>query len=101
MKVVFLEPAQQELDEAVSYYNQQAAGLGNTFLIEAVAAIERIRRFPQGWHPLSENVRRCRLRRFPYGLIYHPAVDELVIVAVAHSHRRPSYWHDRLKRGTT
>lgn len=101
MKVVFLEPAQQELDEAVSYYNQQVAGLGNAFLIEAVAAIERIRRFPQGWHPLSENVRRCRLRRFPYGLIYHPAVDELVIVAVAHSHRRPSYWHDRLKRGTT
>ena len=91
MKVVFLEPAQQELDEAVSYYNQQVAGLGNAFLIEAVAAIERIRRFPQGWHPLSENVRRCRLRRFPYGLIYHPAVDELVIVAVAHSHRRPSY----------
>ena len=101
MKVVFLEPAQQELDEAVSYYNQQVAGLGNAFLIEAVAAIERIRRFPQGWHPLSENVRRCRLRRFPYGLIYHPAVDELVIVAVAHSHRRPSYWHGRLKRGTT
>ena len=101
MKVVFLEPARQELDEAVSYYNQQVAGLGNTFLIEAVAAIERIRRFPQGWHPLSENVRRCRLRRFPYGLIYHPAVDKLVIVAIAHSHWRPSYWHDRLKRGTT
>ena len=69
MKVVFLEPARQELDEAVSYYNQQVAGLGNAFLIEAVAAIERIRRFPQGWHPLSKNVRRCRLRRFPYGLI--------------------------------
>jgi len=43
VKVVFLEPAQQELDEAVSYYNQQVAGLGNAFLIEAVAAIERIR----------------------------------------------------------
>ena len=74
MKVVFLEPAQQELDEAVSYYNQQVAGLGNAFLIEAVAAIERIRRCPQGWHPLSENVRRCRWRRFADGLVCHPAV---------------------------
>jgi mRNA-degrading endonuclease RelE of RelBE toxin-antitoxin system len=42
-------------------------------------------------------VRRCRLRRFPYGLIY--AIDEgdILIVAVAHTHRRPDYWRDRMK----
>jgi len=70
VNVRLLEVAQQELDEAISYYNTQVAGLGDAFLLEAVAAVERIRRFPEGWHPLSENVRRCRLRRFPYGLIY-------------------------------
>jgi toxin ParE2 len=101
VNVRLLEVAQQELDEAVSYYNGQVAGLGDAFLLEVVAAIERIRQFPGGWHPLSENIRRCRLRRFPYGLIYHADMAEVVIVAVAHSHRRPSYWQDRLKPITT
>lgn len=101
MNVRVLDVAQRELDEAISYYNGQVAGLGDAFLLEVVAAIERIRQFPEGWHPLSEHVRRCRLRRFPYGLIYQPDKNEVIIVAVAHSHRRPSYWRDRLKPGTT
>ena len=97
MTVRFLEVAQRELDEAIAYYNSQVPGLGDAYLVESVATIERIRRFPEAWQPLGEQVRRCRLRRFPYGLIY--AVDEgnILIVAVAHTHRRPGYWRDRLK----
>lgn len=98
MTVRFLEIAQRELDEAVAYYNSQAPGLGDAFLLETVAAIDRISRFPRAWHPLGENTRRCRLRRFPYGLIYHEEQGEVLIVAVAHSHRRPDYWRDRLAR---
>ena len=97
MNVRVLEVAEKELDEAVSYYNNQVAGLGDAFLLEAVAAIERIRQFPDAWHPLGENVRRCRLRRFPYGLIYQADETGVLVVAVAHTHRRPEYWRDRLK----
>ena len=97
MTVRFLEVAQRELDEAIAYYNSQVPGLGDAYLVESVATIERIRRFPVAWQPLGKQVRRCRLRRFPYGLIY--AVDEgnILIVAVAHTHRRPGYWRDRFK----
>jgi mRNA-degrading endonuclease RelE of RelBE toxin-antitoxin system len=42
-------------------------------------------------------VRRCRLRRFPYGLIYAIDRGDILIVAVAHAHRRPDYWRDRMK----
>ena len=97
MNVRVLEIAQRELDEAVSYYNGQVAGLGDAFLLEAIAAIERIRQFPDAWHPLGKNVRRCRLRRFPYGLIYHVDESGVLVVAVAHTHRRPEYWRERLK----
>jgi len=97
VNVRVLEVAQQELDEAVSYYNGQVAGLGNAFLLETIASIERIRQFPDAWHPLGENVRRCRLRRFSYGLIYHADETGVLVVAVAHTHRRPDYWRDRLK----
>ena len=70
MTVRFLEVAQQELDESVIHYDDESPGLGNAFLLETLAAIERIRKFPDAWHPLGKEIRRCRLRRFPYGLIY-------------------------------
>jgi len=95
--VRFLEVAQRELDEAIAYYNSQVPGLGDAYLVESVATIERIRRFPEAWQPLGEQVRRCRLRRFPYGLIYTVDEGNILIVAVAHTHRRPGYWRDRLK----
>ena len=65
--------------------------------LEVLSAIERIRRFPSAWHPLSESVRRCQLKRFPYGLIYVASDPEVLIVAVACLHRRPDYWRNRRK----
>ena len=97
MTVRFLEVAQRELDEAIAHYHGQSPGLGDAFLLEIVAAIDRIRRFPRAWHALGDSTRRCRLRRFPYGLIYHEEAGEILIVAVAHSHRQPDYWRDRMK----
>lgn len=93
----FLAAAQQELDEAVVFHEGQVIGLGRVFLAEVLAALELVRRYPAAWHPLSTNTRRCRLRRFPYGLIYHEDGSDILIVAVAHLHRRPEYWRDRLK----
>jgi len=97
VNVRLLEVAQQELDEAVSHYDSQSPGLGNAFLLESVAAIDRIRRFPEAWHPMGNEIRRCRLRRFPYGLIYSNDETGILILAVAHSRREPSYWRDRIK----
>lgn len=98
MSVRLLEVAQQELDGAVSHYNGESPGLGDAFLLEALAAIDRIRRFPDAWHPLGAEIRRCRLRRFPYGLIYTLDHDDVLILAIAHTSREPGYWRDRLKR---
>lgn len=38
-----------------------------------------------------------RVRKFPY-LLYYTMLDgaEVLIVAVAHAHRRPGYWLSRL-----
>ena len=97
MTVRFLEVAQQELDEAIIHYDGESPGLGNAFLLETLAAIERIRRFPDAWHPMGNEIRRCRLRRFPYGLIYSNDRDDLLILAVAHTRREPDYWRDRIR----
>lgn len=97
MKIKFLQEAQFELDEAVDFYNQELPGLGDRFLQEVLNAIERIVQFPNAWHPLSANTRRCQTRVFPYGLIYSEVEDEILIIAVSNLHRNPTHWQDRVK----
>jgi hypothetical protein len=46
MKVRFLSLAQQELDGAVAWYNEQADGLGREFLDELDRAVRRAVSFP-------------------------------------------------------
>ena len=96
MRIRLLDVAQQELDEAVEYYNAESSGLGERFLLEALNVFERIKQFPQAWHPYTENTRRCQTRRFPYGIIYQVLESEILIVAIAHMHRQPGYWQDRI-----
>lgn len=97
MRIRLLEIAQIELDEAVEYYNSESAGLGDSFLLEALNAIERIKHFSEAWHPFSHNTRRCQLRRFPYGIIYQVLDSEILIIAIANLHRNPDYWKSRIK----
>jgi toxin ParE2 len=96
MRIRFLEIARIELDEGIQYYNQEARGLGETFLTEVLKAVNRIGKFPEAWHPYSKRTRRCQIRRFPYAVVYQIREDEILVVAVAHLHRTPGYWKDRI-----
>ena len=94
MKAVIAEAARRELADAVDYYRAQDRALGDSFLDEFLAAVARIEEYPEAWQPLSANTRRCRLRRYPYGLIYRASGETALIIAVAHLHRDPDYWRD-------
>ncbi len=97
MKIEFLEAAQTELDEAFNWYETQQLNLGVQFLTEFDAAIRRIVAYPKSYALLgSDNIRRCLIKRFPYGVLYGIDAGTIVIVAVAHLHRKPNYWIDRL-----
>ena len=92
----FLEPAQFELEEEVKYFNEQQEGLGYEFAKEVADTISRILKYPEAWSKLSKRTRRCRTRRFPYGVIYQIRADKILVVAVAHLRREPFYWRDRI-----
>jgi len=97
MEIRLLQVAEQELDEAVEYYNGERHGLGRDFLLEFLNSLERIKTYPEAWHPFSANTRRCLMRRFPYGIIYQITEKEILVIAIAHLHRSPEYWKARLK----
>ncbi len=95
MKVVFLSPALRELEDAFSWYQEQMNGLGHEFLDEIDEAVRRIFSWSAMHGLIGKNVRRCMVRRFPYGLMYRIDGDTIVVLAVAHLHRRPFYWSGR------
>ncbi len=96
MRSEFLAVAQFELDEGFDYYESLQPDLGFRFVSEVKKAVTRIEHYPQAWHPLSENTRRCLVSGFPYGLIYQLREEFVLIVAVANLHRKPGYWKSRL-----
>lgn len=96
MNIRLLEPAHTELDEAMTWYADQAPGLGDAFLLETLKTLRLIEQFPQAWHPLTPQIRRCRLHRFPYSVIYTQDGADILALAVAHQHRKPGYWRKRL-----
>lgn len=98
MNVQFLEPAQAEFTDAVNYYNAQNEGLGFEFSDEIQAAIVRIIEYPEAWSLISKRTRRCRTKRFPYGIIYQVRGNTLLIIALMHLHREPQSWKTRIPK---
>lgn len=96
MEVRILAPAEAELFDAVAYYNGESEGLGYEFAAEARRTIARIIEHPNAWAPISKHTRRCRLNRFPYGILYQLRPDTILIVAVMHLSREPESWKKRL-----
>lgn len=96
MTAIFLLPAEEEMIAAAQYYQQQSAGLGSEFLSEVERTVAAILAYPEAAPSVKKDIRRRLLKRFPFGILYSVAADEVVIVAIMHLRRQPGYWEDRL-----
>ncbi len=95
MKVIFSKYEKFELEDAVQFYEMEFEGLGVKFKQEIEKAILRIIEYPKAWSIEHNDIRKCLLHRFPYKILYSIEEDHIFIIAVAHFHRRPTYWIDR------
>jgi hypothetical protein len=98
VKVRFLPAAAAELDEAVAHYNGLAPGLGGELAMEVRQGLRRIKEFPDAWHKLGPRVRRYRLKRFPYGIVYASLPSQVAVIAFMNLRRKPGYWKKRLRQ---
>jgi len=96
MNIRFLEPARNELDDAVDWYESEQKGLGRLFLTDIHSALKRIGVFPDSCTMIAPGLRRCLTRRFPYMLVYGIDEGAVIVIAVAHLHRMPLYWQGRV-----
>ena len=96
MKVQLSAPARADMERVWSYYEKQRPGLGGDFLDELGNAIRLIRDFPFGQPEFWKGTRRVLLGRFPYGMAYRVADDDIQIIIIAHTSRASRVWLKRL-----
>lgn len=93
--------AEQDGEEAVSWYDAQREGLGAEFLDELQHQLEIIESAPLRFPKLPRandhrQIRQAILRRFPYRVIFETKEDlTLLVLAVAHTSRHADYWRGR------
>lgn len=102
MRSRFHPDARVEYVNALIYVEERRAGYGEKFEVEVVAALERALQFPgSGSHvdgyPGGLNLRAFPLHTFRYSLMIGFEGDQAIIYALAHQHRKPDYWRERLK----
>jgi hypothetical protein len=94
--VLIHREAEVEIEAGSDYYESRRPGLGSDFRAEIESKIWSIRGDPLRWPVFKPTgARRCRLKRFPYNVVYYDTADEIWIVAVAHQKRKPGYWTER------
>lgn len=91
----FLPQARAEMRAAVSFYNEQAPGLGRDLVREIRAATDRLRDWPESGPADDDEFRRATLVRFPFTLIYRVSSGSIYVLALMHQRQRPGYWRDR------
>lgn len=87
--------AEQDLEEAASWYEEQRPGLGNEFLDEVLRTFGKISEQPALYPLLHRNTRRALTLRFPFGVYYRVQEETIVVVAVMHGSRSPRRWKQR------
>ena len=96
MRLAFLPEAREELREAVAYYERKEEGLGDRFRDEVSRICRRIAADPCLWRERPGGYRRVNLPVFTHYVVYFVRGDTVIVAAVAHGHRLPGYWKERL-----
>lgn len=97
MRLTFHSWVQREANDAVRWYEGQRTGLGDEFFEQVLDALKQVStdpaRFP--FWLQSKTVRRIKLRRFPYDVLFEIRPDRVRVLCLRHEKRHPDYGSGR------
>jgi plasmid stabilization system protein ParE len=94
--------ARAEVRSAALWYDQRRTGLGDEFIGEVSATLDRIANAPESYPPWPRTrtagplIRKATIQPFPYVIAFEKHEQHVLVLAVAHAKRRPLYWLTRV-----
>lgn len=95
----FLDIAELELAEAFDWYEEQQIGLGKKFSIAVRETVAKILRDPESHALMSDSIRRRRVLKFPYDVLFAISEFDVIVIGIMHHQRSPNSWTDRWPEG--
>ena len=96
--VVFRRIAKREFDDAIWWYEDRRAGLGQDFATAIERQLERIASSPEQFVRVRGEIRRAVLRRFPYSIYFLAEEHQIAVLAIFHAKRDPDHLENRFGR---
>lgn len=96
IRIRFLPAAELELIREVAYYSKGRTGVGVRFQTSVEAATRLAASHPLGGAPSFKDTRSIQVRGFPFSVVYRPAAEEVLVVAIAPHRKQPNYWSSRI-----
>lgn len=90
------EGARREANQATVWYAERSLSIARRFRDELLAGFSSAAAFPLHYPSYLHGTRRVLLKKLPYFIVFIDWQDEVFVVAVAHSKRRPGYWKSRI-----
>jgi toxin ParE1/3/4 len=99
VRVRFAEAAHADLLEARAFYGSRRREARIGFNREVRRAVALLNQHPEAGKPAGKAAREYVIDVYPYSVIYYVSEGEIVIAAVAHHSRDPTFWHERFAPG--
>lgn len=97
LQLILTEKAQEDLDDAFKWYEEQVLGLGKEFIRCVDAKISEIKRYPLHHQIVhSDQVRRALTNRFPFSIYFVNEEEIITIFAIVHQSRSLEFWKSRI-----
>lgn len=89
--IIITEVAELHVLQACLYYKEQQHGLSERFLLELGDAYNKIAKHPQYYSYIAtQNIYRdIKLHRFPHVIIFQIHKNDIIVVDVFNTHRKP------------
>jgi toxin ParE1/3/4 len=94
-EVVLAPEAEEDLAEAAAFLERRVPGLGERLTVAVEDGLVRLSENPYVGPEIERGVRKLLVRGFRYNLIYRIEPTHVLVLAVAHHRRRPTYWRHR------
>jgi len=96
--LVFRKEADEDIEQAIDWYNVQNDRLGNHFYSQVKDKLEKLKVSPHLWSVRYDEIHCATVNVFPY--LIHYIIEEneqkVVVLGVLHTSKNPNDWKKRI-----